>query len=229
MECDMTGLSDTLYDRTESGVPLIPVYNSFREDARGSWFTRHSVTVLFCFLSLLVAVLFSIDWDIYLDEARNRTLDAIDVTVIDLGDFVQLSRVRPGRYVEIDEVFGNQYIKKEAQEYDPDRDMVDPRIGTAVIPATVNSTMPVDLNPELEPEYTTQARSAGVEGFVTLEVVISDDGRVLRARPVGKKLGHGLDESAARCWQRKNFKPSVNSDGEPITVKMYFRVKFTLI
>ena len=87
--------------------------------------------------------------------------------------------------------------------------------------------MPVDLTPEISPVYTAEAKSAGVQGTVTLEIVVSDDGKVLRARSVGKRLGHGLEESAAAAFRQKRFQPSMK-DGQPITVKFYQPVRFVL-
>ena len=192
--------------------------------------SKQSVPLLFLVLLLAAGFLFSADWDTYIDERENRAFDAMNVTVVDFaGDLVSLKRVRSGSYVEIDEVFGNQYLKKDAKEFDPDRDMVDARIGTAVIPAVANTTAPVDLSPEIEPEFPPQARSAGIEGIVTLELIIADDGKLLRARPAGRKLGHGLEEAAVRCYYKKKFKPGIDSNGKPVTVKIFHQVRFKLI
>jgi len=219
-----------MISETEHFIRSLPVYNTFREEKSIPLFTRQSVVLIFIFLLMATAFLFSIDWDSYIKDKEERVYDTMNVTVVDFaGDLVSFSRVRAGRYVEIDEVFGNQYLKKDAKEFDPDRDMIDPRIGTAVIPAVANTTAPIDLSPEIEPEYPSRARSSGIEGIITLELIIADDGKLLRARPVGRKLGNGLEESAVRCYYRKKFKPSIDSNGKPITVKIFHQVRFKLL
>lgn len=89
-------------------------------------------------------------------------------------------------------------------------------------------TMPVDLSPNIKPEYTTAARAEGVEGTLTLEIVVSEQGKVVRAISIGKKLGFGLDQSAIRAYKAKSFKPATNGEGKPIKIKYYERIKFTL-
>ena len=79
------------------------------------------------------------------------------------------------------------------------------------------------------PSYTESARSHGIEGTVVLELIISDEGEVLRARPVGKKLGYGLERMAVKCYESKKYKPSRNSDGNEITVKIFQPVRFQLL
>ncbi|HOO71203.1 MAG TPA: energy transducer TonB [Spirochaetota bacterium] len=210
-------------------ISALPLYNSFENLAAEPWFKRHSVVGIFLITALVGYTAFSINWNI-LDDIKNRKYDQMAVTVVDFGDFVPISKRRAGaNYVEIDEVFGNQYIKKDAKELDPDRDIVDPRIGTAVNHVMANATAPIDLSPQIAPEYTARARAAGIEGTIILELIISEDGEVLRAKPVGKILGMGLEQAAVQCYERKRFKPSMNSDGKTITVKIYQPVRFELL
>lgn len=89
-------------------------------------------------------------------------------------------------------------------------------------------TMPVDLSPQIRPEYTAKARAEGKEGTLTLEVVVSSEGKVLRVRTLGKKLGFGLDEAAIKAFKSKKFKPAQDADGKAIAVKYYERIEFTL-
>lgn len=211
-------------------APGFPVYNTFLEEKSLGWWQRHLVFPIFFIMAIFGYIAFTINWD-FMEEARNRMYDEMAVTIVDFGDFVPLSkrRVGGGSYVEIDEVFGNQFIKDKKKTYNPDRDIIDPRIGTAVNPVISNATAPIDLNPEITPEYTEGARSHGIEGTIILELIISDAGEVLRARPVGKRLGYGLERMAIRCYEKKRYKPSINSDGERITVKIYQPVRFKLL
>lgn len=103
----------------------------------------------------------------------------------------------------------------------------DPRIASASDPIVSGATSPVDLSPNLKPEYTAEAKSAGITGTMTIEVIISDTGEVLRVRSVGRKLGSGLEEAAIAVYRRKRFSPSI-LQGKAITVKVLVPVRFTL-
>ena len=77
------------------------------------------------------------------------------------------------------------------------------------------------------PSYTDEARSARVEGIVTLKAVIRKDGSVDRFEVV-KGLGYGLDESAihtvATGWR---FKPATY-EGRPVDCRADFEVAFRI-
>jgi TonB family protein len=85
---------------------------------------------------------------------------------------------------------------------------------------------PVEITFKPTPEYTDDARSAHIEGTVTLdlEFTAAGDVRVLR---VVRGLGHGLDEAAQRAALRIRFKPA-QSDGRAVdshaTVHITFRL-----
>ena len=102
----------------------------------------------------------------------------------------------------------------------------DPRIAAAVNPYQINATLPIDLSPSIKPDYTEAARKAGVEGMMVLELVIAEDGSVIRALPM-KRLGFGLDEMAVMTYIKKKFQPAV-MEGKPITVKVNIPVRFSL-
>ncbi|MCX7997824.1 MAG: energy transducer TonB [Leptospiraceae bacterium] len=103
----------------------------------------------------------------------------------------------------------------------------DPRISGAQDAAIVGATAPIDLTPNVKPEYTEEARAQGITGTITLEVVIADTGEVLQVRSVGKKLGAGLEESAIATYKKKRFSPSI-LEGKAITVKVLVPIRFTL-
>ncbi|MDV6234604.1 energy transducer TonB [Leptospira ellisii] len=103
----------------------------------------------------------------------------------------------------------------------------DPRIAGAQDAIISGATAPVDLTPNITPEYPTEARSAGIAGTSTLEVIIAENGQVLRVRSVGKPLGFGLDEAAVEAFYKKRYSPSI-LDGKPITVKVLIPVRFSL-
>jgi TonB family protein len=103
----------------------------------------------------------------------------------------------------------------------------DPRIAGASDPIVSGATSPIDLSPNVRPEYTTEAKSQGITGTMTLEVVISNTGEVLRVRSVGKTLGGGLEQEAIATYRKKRFSPSI-LEGKPITVKVLVPIRFTL-
>ena len=88
------------------------------------------------------------------------------------------------------------------------------------------ATVPVDLSPHIKPQYTEYAHKNKIEGTVVLELIISDDGKVLRVR-IAKGIDKGLNESAKKCYMKKKFKPST-LNGKRITVKLFQPVKFKL-
>jgi TonB family protein len=96
--------------------------------------------------------------------------------------------------------------------------------------AAVSATKPVDRPVEIvfkpTPEYTDEARSARIEGTVSLELefTAAGDVRVLR---VVRGLGHGLDEAAQRAALRIRFKPA-QSDSGPVDSRATVHITFRL-
>jgi protein TonB len=197
--------------------------NTFENYETIPWISRNKALWLggaLLVLSIAITVV-KIDWSP--DESE---LDKIAVTV-DFGDVVQPFKKKPAKpREEVDEVFGNEFIKDKTP---PDPNQEDPRVNSAVNAAVGNMKPPVDLTPELIPQYTPAARNAGIEGSVTLEIIIAEDGKILRVKAVGKKLGLGLDEAAVATYKKKRFQPAVsNITGKPQLSKYYERVKFVL-
>lgn len=95
---------------------------------------------------------------------------------------------------------------------------------------SVAATKPIDRPVEIvfkpTPEYTDEARSARIEGTVSLELefTAAGDVRVLR---VVRGLGHGLDEAAQRAALRMRFKPA-QSDGRPVDSRATVHITFRL-
>ena len=95
---------------------------------------------------------------------------------------------------------------------------------------SVAETKPIDRPVEIvfkpTPEYTDEARSARIEGTVSLELefTAAGDVRVLR---VVRGLGHGLDEAAQRAALRMRFKPA-QSDGKPVDSRATVHITFRL-
>ena len=209
-------------------IHTLPIYNSFEAESSLPWYRRHTVSWIFTITALIGIAVYAVPSCVWKGDLDQR-LDRMAVTMVDFGDFTSLKKMYSKPLVEIDEVFGNQFVKEKDKVVDNSPEYVDPRIAGAVNPVIGNATAPVDLTPEVQPVYTPQARAAAIEGMIFLELVIAENGSVLRAKPVGKKLGLGLEESAAHCFKNKKFKPSMNRDGVPITVKIIQPVRFELI
>lgn len=79
----------------------------------------------------------------------------------------------------------------------------------------------------VRPQYTDEARSAGVEGKVRVEITIGPDGDVSSARVVSG-LGHGLDEAALTAAKRMHFTPSMRC-GKPVESKFTIAIRFSLV
>ena len=77
-----------------------------------------------------------------------------------------------------------------------------------------------------KPSYTKEARRNGVQGFVTLKVLLSARGKVARIRIV-KGLPAGLTENAIRAACRIEFKPAMKKGqavSEWLTAEYVFRL-----
>jgi len=96
---------------------------------------------------------------------------------------------------------------------------------------TVSATKPIDRPVEIiskpTPEYTDEARSARIEGTVSLELEFTAAGEV-RVLRVVRGLGHGLDEAAQRAALRIRFKPAQSSDGRPVDSRATVHITFRL-
>lgn len=106
----------------------------------------------------------------------------------------------------------------------------DQRANAPARPSPAALTKPIDRPVEIvfkpTPEYSDEARSARIEGTVSLELefTAAGDVRVLR---VVRGLGHGLDEAAERAALRIRFKPA-QSDGRPVDSRATVHITFRL-
>jgi periplasmic protein TonB len=77
-----------------------------------------------------------------------------------------------------------------------------------------------------QPDYTREARRNGIQGFVTLKVLLSADGKVSRIR-VLKALPGGLTENSIRAACKIQFKSALK-DGQPVSVWLTVEYAFRL-
>ena len=96
----------------------------------------------------------------------------------------------------------------------------------SVAAVTKPADRPVEIVFKPTPEYTDEARSARIEGTVSLELefTAAGDVRVLR---VVRGLGHGLDEAARLAALRIRFKPA-QSDSGPVDSRATVYITFRL-
>jgi len=85
---------------------------------------------------------------------------------------------------------------------------------------------PVEIVFKPTPEYTDEARSARIEGTVTLDLEFTAAGDIRVVRVV-RGLGHGLDEAAERAARRIRFKPA-QSDGRNVDSRATVHITFRL-
>lgn len=92
-----------------------------------------------------------------------------------------------------------------------DTDTIDERV---LSPKEVDKRAVIIAKPR--PAYTKEARRNGVQGFVTLKVLLSARGKIARVKVV-KGLPAGLTENAIRAACKMQFKPAMK-DGQPVAV-----------
>ncbi|MBI1787159.1 MAG: TonB family protein [Acidobacteria bacterium] len=80
---------------------------------------------------------------------------------------------------------------------------------------------------QAEPEYSEEARKAGVSGSVVFEAIVDRYGNI-RDVAVLSPLGFGLDERAQAAIEKWRFKPGVK-DGQPVSVRCQIEVNFRLL
>ena len=106
----------------------------------------------------------------------------------------------------------------------------DLRASAPAQPPVATLTKPIDRPVEIvskpTPEYTDEARSARIEGIVSLELEFTAAGEV-RVLRVVRGLGHGLDEAAQRAALRIRFKPA-QSDSGPVDSRATVHITFRL-
>jgi TonB family protein len=95
-----------------------------------------------------------------------------------------------------------------------------PRAGTTLPPQTLRAVDAV---------YTSEARAAGIEGIVRVEVLVLTDGTVGEAARVIQSLDakFGLDDEAVKASKQWKFKPA-SRDGKPVDAHVVIEHTFTL-
>ena len=79
-----------------------------------------------------------------------------------------------------------------------------------------------------EPPYTEEARRAKLQGKITVQVLVGQDGRAKRIR-ILKGLGMGLDEKAIEAIRTWHFVPAKDARRQPISVWVTIETHFQLL
>src|SRR5260370_35782993 len=77
-----------------------------------------------------------------------------------------------------------------------------------------------------DPDYSSEARRAGFQGDLLLEIVVDEKGNVARIR-LTRCLGMGLDEQAVQAVSQWKFDPAMRN-GQPVAVQLNVEVNFHL-
>jgi TonB family protein len=112
----------------------------------------------------------------------------------------------------------------EVRGQEPDAAQAAPVIAPAQ--ATGQLTRPPVLERFIEAEYPPEARAAGLEGHVVLEVDLSATGEVTRVAVV-EPAGQGFDEAALAAVRQFRFSPA-EVDGKPSPVRITYTYDFVL-
>jgi len=103
---------------------------------------------------------------------------------------------------------------KQAPASHPDNSLASfPEVRTRPAPGGVVLAIPLESSP---PEYTDEARLAGLEGTVWVKAVVGSDGTPRDPRVV-HPLGLGLDESAVAAVRKWRFRPGMYEGREAET------------
>lgn len=103
-----------------------------------------------------------------------------------------------------------------------------PRDDSSSAPKTAGelAVIPKALNPKT-PDYPESLEEEGIEGSVTLELLISKEGKVLKAKVI--KSDHELfSESALKAVKKYKFSPGKLADGSSADSLIEFVVKFEI-
>ena len=246
----MTAYADHDGIRLPDGRLVYPgLHNSFAEEQQQPWWERRMFLLVLLLCSvfwLLLTVL--VEWD---SEAEDIIFSS---NVFDFGDI----RFKPPRratpVIEIDEVFGNQYVKKEdlknpleelprrALPGDAAAEGEGDDYGDAEDFAFMGSGVrPPRLLSQLKEYYPPEARSLGVTAELYLEIIIDQNGTVRQvtsypdsvrlnrslAPALEAKLKKEFQAAARKTLLGAKYTPVVR-DGKAIAVRMGIPFQFRI-
>ena len=91
------------------------------------------------------------------------------------------------------------------------------------------TTLPPQMVRAVQAAYTSEAKAAGIEGVVRVEVLVLTDGTVGETAKVIQSLDakFGLDDEAVKASKQWLFKPATR-DGKPVAAHVVIEQTFTL-
>lgn len=104
--------------------------------------------------------------------------------------------------------------------------IIEPDDTEEVVVSAKEADVRATISAKPKPSYTKEARRNGVQGFVTLKVLLSARGKVARVRVV-KGLPAGLTENAIRAACKIEFKPAMKNGqavSQWLTAEYVFRL-----
>ena len=93
--------------------------------------------------------------------------------------------------------------------------------------AAASGITPPSVITKAEPNYSDQARKAGLSGTVSVSLVVDEDGYPKNPKVI-RSLESGLDEKAIEAVQKWRFKPGTK-DGRPVATQVVIDVNFRLL
>ena len=108
----------------------------------------------------------------------------------------------------------------------------DPNVKTTDSSPNSQTSVPriVDTKPvilvNVQPRYTDEARREGIQGVVTLRVLVDETGSPSRLSVI-RGLPGGLNDSAIEAGRKIKFKPAMK-DGKPVSYWMVLQMTFSL-
>ena len=215
----------------------LQITNSFAEHKRRSFWQR---TVLLWTTSFVLFVLlgFFLGRATWLMQQDKKYDGLMTISAGNTGKpFSKTSKrskkkTEPVTILEIDEVFGNEFLKKKVKKLKKKEiiSLQEQQISQAQFALPFGGGIPaVDLDPHLTAEYPSLAKQSGIEARITVVVVTDRKGKILKIATEGEKVGYGLEEVAINLYKKKRYKPGdINNDGKPDITKTRFYVDFFL-
>lgn len=139
----------------------------------------------------------------------------------------EVTDLRDARAGEVREVFGvtPDSVAAEGEFEAPVGTTLMKEPEPEYVPLPAVSALP-SFKTKVDPVYPDEARRAGLEGLVVLEVGIDSTGKVFDVAVV-QSAGHGFDEAAVRAMKESTFIPARRGN-EPVAVRLRIPVRYTL-
>lgn len=204
---------------------------------------RRSYTV-YLEAGLIIALLFMITAvKVQIESEPPQVMQLDEQEVVEMEEVVQTKQVetpppppRPPVPVEVpnDEIIEDEMINLDA-ELDMDAPMELPPPPPAEEEQEEDFFVVVEQMPKLiggmsklqgSVKYPEMARRAGIEGRVTVQFIVNENGDVENARVV-RGIGGGCDEEALKAVQKAEFQPG-QQRGRPVRVQYALSINFRL-